>query len=150
MSVKKIEIRPKGDGTYSDILYPKTSVDMVDGAVSDSEFTTHEADDANPHGVTAQQTGAYYSGNTNIAKRDLSKYQTVKSAKDSEGMFAIVEYKTKVATPVLVMKSTLSGGTSPQYTTRTEEWYASDGTTITETIAYLLTYDADGDLISEV
>jgi len=46
MSVKKIEIRPKGDGTYSDILYPKTSVDMVDGAVSDSEFTTHEADDA--------------------------------------------------------------------------------------------------------
>ena len=59
MSVKKIEIRPKGDGTYSDILYPKTSVDMVDGAVSDSEFTTHEADDANPHGVTALQVGAH-------------------------------------------------------------------------------------------
>ena len=32
MAIKKIEIRPKGlDGTYSDVLYPKTSIDMVDG-----------------------------------------------------------------------------------------------------------------------
>ena len=49
MSVKKIEIRPKGDGTYSDILYPKTSVDMVDGAVSDSDLTAHK-EDATLHG----------------------------------------------------------------------------------------------------
>lgn len=29
MAIKKIEIRPKGDGTYQDVLYPKTSADMV-------------------------------------------------------------------------------------------------------------------------
>lgn len=31
MAIKKVEIRPKGDGTYPDVLYPKTSVDQVDG-----------------------------------------------------------------------------------------------------------------------
>lgn len=31
MAIKKIEIRPKGDGTYPDVLYPRTSADMVDG-----------------------------------------------------------------------------------------------------------------------
>lgn len=31
MAIKKIEIRPKGDGTYPDVLYPKTSADMVEG-----------------------------------------------------------------------------------------------------------------------
>ena len=65
MSVKKIEIRPKGDGTYSDILYPKTSVDMVDGAVSDSEFTTHKAEDA-----TAAHLGK------NIGVEDVSSHFT--------------------------------------------------------------------------
>jgi uncharacterized protein YjlB len=29
MAVKKIEMRPKGDGSYGDILYPKTSADQV-------------------------------------------------------------------------------------------------------------------------
>jgi len=29
MTIKKIEMRPKGTGNYTDILYPKTSADMV-------------------------------------------------------------------------------------------------------------------------
>lgn len=29
MVVKKFEIRPKGNGTYNDIWYPKTSADIV-------------------------------------------------------------------------------------------------------------------------
>jgi len=84
-----------------------------------------------------------------IEKKDLSNYKMVKSVKDSEGMFSVVEYRTRDA-DVLVMKSTLSGGTAPQYTTRTEEWYASDGVTVEETIVYTLSYDSDGDLVSEV
>ena len=201
MAIKKIEIRPKGDGTYGDVLFPKTSADMVttsdgsnvqaklnnmstsadgivqqiqshindvknphavtktqiglDNVTNDKqatklEFVGHKADYANPHNVTAEQTGSYHQGNKNIAKKDLSKYQTVKSGKDAEGMFTVIEYKTKETTPILVMKSTLSGGTAPQYTTRTEEWYASDGVTVEETISYSLSYDADGDLVSEV
>lgn len=32
MAIIKAELRPKKiDGTYGDIIYPKTSVDMVDG-----------------------------------------------------------------------------------------------------------------------
>ena len=32
MAVIKAELRPKkADGTYTDIIYPRTSVDMVDG-----------------------------------------------------------------------------------------------------------------------
>lgn len=32
MAIQKIEIRPKGTGDYADVLYPRTSVDMVDDA----------------------------------------------------------------------------------------------------------------------
>lgn len=35
MAIKKIEMRPKGDGTYPDVLYPRTSSDMVDGLATD-------------------------------------------------------------------------------------------------------------------
>ena len=52
MAIKKVELRPEGINDYGDVLYPKTSVDMVDGLVdmveglsegyaSKSEFDTH-------------------------------------------------------------------------------------------------------------
>lgn len=44
MAIKKIEIRPKGDGTYSDVLYPRTSIDMVDdlqAALDNKSSTSH-------------------------------------------------------------------------------------------------------------
>ena len=73
MVVKKIEMRPE-DGNYNDILYPKTSTDMV---VDDqgntvkfsleqlmnmigtlaSDLTNHKNDGNNPNGVTKSQVG---------------------------------------------------------------------------------------------
>jgi hypothetical protein len=45
MAVKKIEIRPKGTGNYADVLYPKTSTDMVVDEASGKTVATHMADD---------------------------------------------------------------------------------------------------------
>jgi hypothetical protein len=44
MVVKKIEIKPKGDGTYSDVLYPKTSPDMVIDEATGTTVATHMAE----------------------------------------------------------------------------------------------------------
>lgn len=35
MAIVKIEMRPKGDGTYGDVVYPKTSADMVEGLATE-------------------------------------------------------------------------------------------------------------------
>lgn len=118
----------------------------------DSESSTWvELDANNAKSLGGKTASKYYnSDNPSNAKKDLSKYQILRSVKDSNGMFTVAEYKTKEVTPKLVMKSTLSGGASPQYTTRTEQWYASDGITVQETVTYTISYDADGDWIGEV
>lgn len=66
---------------------------------------------------------------------------------DENGIFTTVEVRHKTGT--LYSRSVLSGGTSPQYTTRTESFYADDGTTVLFTQVYTLTY-ANGRLVSEV
>lgn len=84
------------------------------------------------------------------ALREIAEpYRVYKSNKDSNGVFTTVEIRRK-ATGVLYQRSVLSGGTSPNYTTRTVTWFASNGSTVTKTQTYTLSYDADGDLISEV
>jgi hypothetical protein len=71
----------------------------------------------------------------------------VRGSKDAEGIYTVLEFKRVDGT--LFKKSTLSGGTSPEYTTRTVQYYAANGTTIVQTITYALTY-SDGELDSEV
>lgn len=66
--------------------------------------------------------------------------------KDENGIFKTLQFKN--AKKELVKKSLLSGGTSPNYSTRTEEYY--ENSAIIKTIKYTLTYDSDGILISEV
>ncbi|BAD74830.1 MULTISPECIES: hypothetical protein [Geobacillus] len=85
---------------------------------------------------------------SNLAAYLYNNFQIYKSGKDSNGIFTIVEYKRADGT--LYARSVLSGGTSPQYTTRTITYYAANGTTVLRTDTYTLTYDTDGDLISEV
>lgn len=68
--------------------------------------------------------------------------------KDSEGVFTELQWKR--ADDTLAIKSVLSGGTSPKYTTRTETYYDEDGETVKRTKIYALAYDEDDDLISEV
>jgi len=68
--------------------------------------------------------------------------------KDAEGIFTTIEYSRSDGK--LYMRSVSSGGTSPQYATETQTFYGADGTTVTKTIVWTLTYDVDGDLISRV
>lgn len=81
---------------------------------------------------------------------NLDRLNTYKSAKDSNGIFTVIEYKD--VTNAVICKSTLSGGTSPKYTTRKLEYFNPK---VSTTVPYFtrtrtLSYDASGDLISEV
>ena len=71
-----------------------------------------------------------------------------RSAKDANGVFTTIEWFRQDGTKD--SQSVLSGGTSPEYTTRTVTEYEADGTTVKRTTAYTLTYDVDGDLTTEV
>jgi len=71
---------------------------------------------------------------------------TTRSDKDGNGIYTTITFTRSDAT--VFKTSVLSGGTSPEYTTRTETFYAADGLTETSTKVFTLTYDA-GDLVSE-
>lgn len=78
-----------------------------------------------------------------------SDLKTVKTNKDANGIFTTVTYRRK-SDDTLHSQSVLSGGTTPNYTTRTVTYYETDGVTVKSTITYTLSYDTDGTLISEV
>ena len=79
---------------------------------------------------------------------DTTTYSTYKLSPDANGIFTEIQYKRPDGT--LILKSVLSGGTSPEYTTRTETEYEQDGIAIKSTRIYIVTYDIDGKVVSEV
>lgn len=105
-----------------------------------SELTTHKAEYAQFKSAIEKEVAELQNAN------ELS---IVKSSKDSEGIFTTVTYKRKSDNTIFA-KSVLSGGTSPQYNTRTLTFYNADGITVKATKIYSLSYDVDGDLVSEV
>jgi hypothetical protein len=70
----------------------------------------------------------------------------VREDKDSNGIFITTKYKD--VSGVVRKKSVLSGGTSPSYTTRTETYYDTDGTTELYQRVYTLNYSGS-DFIGE-
>lgn len=135
------------------------------GATSTTDFATHEAEDAtlttkghvqlSSSTSSTSETLATTPKAVKIVKDSIAptieqdSYKTVKSNKDSNGIYTTVQHKRK-SDGTLVRQSVLSGGTSPQYATRTVTYYASDGTTVVKTDTFTLSYDSDGDLLSEV
>lgn len=81
-------------------------------------------------------------------KIDHASYKVARSNKDAEGIFTTVEYRRK-SDDTLAARSVLSGGTSPEYTTRTVTFYAADGTTVARTDVFTISYDADGEWVGE-
>lgn len=71
---------------------------------------------------------------------------TTRSDKDVNGIYTTITFTRSDSTRFKT--SVLSGGTSPEYTTRTETFFSADGLIVTNSITYALTYDA-GDLVSE-
>jgi hypothetical protein len=90
------------------------------------------------------ETDALVAAATASAELDMSTYR---SNKDADGVYTVIERKRFDGT--LYKRSTLSGGTAPNYTTRTVAYYAEDGTTVTSTLVYTLTYSGT-DVVSEV
>lgn len=83
---------------------------------------------------------------------DLTAHGTAMSLykrnKDDFGVFTELQWKRPNG--ILAGKIVLSNGTPPYYTTKTVTYYQEDGTTAKEIKEYILTYDQDNDLISEV
>lgn len=143
------------DDTLSSTSTTKAATANAVKQVNDA-VVAHSADNVK-HVTTAERTAwnsaeanakAYTDTAPEAMQRNLGIFNMYKSGKDANGIFTIVEYKRSDGT--LYARSVLSGGTSPQYTTRTITYYAADGTTVIRTDPYTLVYDADGDLISEV
>lgn len=101
----------------------------------------------NPHNVTPEQIGAYHSADLEALRADLNGTSRFRTGKDANGKFTTVEYDRPNGT--LAMKSVLSNLSGDNYTTRTETYYESDGTTVKETFIFTLVYDVDGDWIRE-
>ena len=71
-----------------------------------------------------------------------------KSNLDANGIYKQVDYKREDGT--LYIRSVLSGGTSPNYTTRTITIYDTNGSTVLKTITHTLTYDTNNNIVSEL
>lgn len=115
----------------------------------DDALTTHKADSvSHTTQVEKDSWNAKETPEEALKKVEQTDFKVFKIDKDSEGVFKTVEFKRNDGT--LAIKSTLSGGESPLYTTRTIEYYGMDGLTVEKTTIRTLSYDEDDVLISEV
>lgn len=85
----------------------------------------------------------------NLLSDKTDDLKTAKANKDANGIFTTLTYRRK-SDNSLFATSVLSGGTSPNYTTRTVTYYEANGMTVRKTVTFTLTYDTDGALVSEV
>lgn len=111
-----------------------------------NDVATKKADKTAVENISQEVTNVKNKVTTFESEKNLSKERT---NKDSEGIFTTVTYKRKKDNTIYCV-STLSGGETPLYTTRTEQYYDSTGTSVIDTQTYSLSYDDDGNLISEV
>ena len=119
----------------------QSSVDTLSGTVSDlSSAVDGKASQVDLTALTARVTEAEV-----VTKDKMSVYR---SNKDTYGVFRTITQKRSDGTTFRT--SELSGGTAPQYSTRTLTFYAADGVTVSSTATYTLSYDTDGDVVSEV
>lgn len=79
--------------------------------------------------------------------RNAVPLRVERTGKDAKGIFTTVSYYRVGGS--LAIQSVLSGGTTPQYTTRTVTEYGADGTSVLQTTTYTLAYDGGGDLTTE-
>lgn len=82
-------------------------------------------------------------GGASINYDDMSKYRSNKDA----GIFKTIIWKDDNGK--MRKKSELSGGTAPNFTTRTITYY-DDTETLIDTLVYTLDYDGDDDFIEEL
>ena len=121
---------------------------IATGANNYSHPSTHPATMITEDSTHRFATDAEKSSWNNAAD-ETTDLKTTKTNKDANGIYTTITYRRK-SDNTLFAVSTLSGGTSPSYTTRTVTYYATNGSTVKRTVTYALSYDSDGTLISEV
>lgn len=124
--------------------------DILDGDVAAnlaSQITTLQQNfDEHKTEFATFKTSTEKTLNDLVSAKGLSK---TRSNKDSFGTFTKITYKRK-SDNTLYGTSVLSGGTAPNYTTRTETYYDVDGVTVLKTVTFNVSYDADGDWTGDV
>jgi hypothetical protein len=78
----------------------------------------------------------------------FSAYNVYGSVSDTYGINTVLNYKRTDTT--LYLKSTLSGGTAPKYTSMTLQMYKEDGTTLLDTQVWTFTYNSFNKISSKV
>lgn len=101
-----------------------------------------------PQGVAGPQGEQGPAGPQGTPGESYEGYSVECSNKDASGIFTTIEFRDVLGN--LRKRSVLSGGTSPAYTTRTVTFFAADGITQTGQRIYSITYDSDGDFLSEI
>ena len=99
--------------------------------------------------IDKQTTKTAFNAFVTKIEKSLANYNSYASSKDDNGVFTIVQYKR--ANDTLYMKSTVSNPDADgNYQTNIWELYNDTGVTVTDTITWTITYDADGDILSKV
>lgn len=125
--------------------YAKSGETSGEVTLVSSPGTVTEAGTALNAGNLNKLETQYDNAMKDTERRDYKVYRT---QKDTFGIFKVVEFKR--ADNTLAIRTTLSGGTAPKYTTRTIQFFAADGTTIEQTITKAISYDTDEDWTQEV
>lgn len=121
------------DGTLTEELLHPDVIDKINDSIQDIiDLDDRISDLETDVGLLQEKTGAL----------TMERFN-----KDDNDIYTEIHYKR--ADSSLYKTSILSGGTSPQYTTRTETFYAPDGVTVIDTQVYTLNYTGE-DLTSEV
>ena len=123
MQLRKVDLLPEGEAREADIGY-----------------IIKEGDEAELHvtNLTGRQMFRVTGAKDLIVSR---------SGKDANQIFTTVSYHR--ADGSLYKTSELVDGVSPTYDKRVETTYKADGITVARIREYALTYDVDGDFLSE-
>lgn len=89
------------------------------------------------------------SENVNNLIDSSENLRMIKTDKDEHGTYTLVTYRRK-NNDTLFGTSRLSGGTGPNYTTRTVSYYDQTGNSVIKQNVFSLVYDSDGLLVEEV
>ena len=95
----------------------------------------------------ADKLDGHHAADFALAKLNPYVIRIKRSNPDAYGNYLQVDYYRKNGT--LFARSVLSGGTPPQYTTRTITIYDTDGTTVVDSYTFTITYDANGNPVNE-
>jgi len=125
-----------GSGTnYIALKAPNSLAANTAYTLPSADGTNGQVLSTNGTGTLSWATASGGGGGSTVSVED-SEYTL--TSMDGFGVYTIVSYYRDDNT--LWKKSTLSSGTAPFYTTQTVQFYATDGTTVTSTRTYTLTY----------